>query len=1142
VLKRMTRKRAGQAPRSAGVPCTGRRAVFTIVSSNYIAYAATLMQSARAHLPGVERYIILADTRRAFPDIDLPATLLDCDEIQLEHVDNMKKWYTVIEFNTAIKPSVFLYLFQHLGFEAACYIDPDILLFSGMSEVFTALRDHSCVLTPHMMQPLQDGKEPSDLTIMKSGVYNLGFFGLRNDHDGCRLAKWWADRCFLNCRVDIAGNMFTDQRWMDLAPAFVSRPFILRHPGYNVAYWNLLHRKVKKTDTGQWRVNGERLVFFHFSGISPDKPGQFSKHQDRYTSENLGVVNDLCDHYRALVLTNHWKKYTKSAYGFANFADGRRIDDVMRHSLARSIDEGRIDPKAKLLLPSDFFDRPADAAAKKGVVISRYMYQLWLDRRDLRAAFDIFTPDGLEHYYNWFLEGDAARQGVEARSIAAARKFCKVAPAPQPAALALRLPPWPRVASEAWADTSIEALDALADDIVIDGTGRFIRIPKQIALLWERRRDLQSAFNLDLPGRLHDYLCWAITHGIRDGALDVGCLSPLFVQDLLNVSSVSAYYDDVPITEAMILLRHVAERRDFLHGWQRFPVERTGRLAHGLWFAFVAPKLFPWLDGIVAPVRDYFLQPTQIEIDGFSLNRAVLSVWELRTDLHHIFPLSDRLAAWRYLRWLLMDGLGELDLPINSLDPRLRSFLRAPSPRFPGVTQLLEMLHDFRADLRQLYDLKTSAGQMKIVEWAKQHLLSETKSLALQQALREPEAAPAASPLALATCHATLCLTGYWAAPSGRGEDVRGSASALDAVGYTDYVVVDLETKSVRWPNGEILPPGTPLDVDVNIVHTNADTAFEDAIALRRLGVRSGKSVGYWAWELEWLPDYWRHAYSFYDEIWASTRFAQAAFEVDALRPVKLVPMAVVKPDIHPEMSRTELALPETATLFLFMFDYRSYVKRKNPEAVIRAFREAFPAGDEAAYLLIKTSGAGSLPGDAASLHELAADPRIELRDARLERAELCNIIRAADAFVSLHRSEGFGRGPAEAMLLGVPVIVTDYSGSTDYATSETALLVDYELIPVSEYDYPGATGQRWADANTATAARQMRWVYENRKAARALGRRGHEQISSMYGTRSVGEFILRSLGIPPTVAFSKKITKTHMTRLARKSLVGVAE
>ncbi len=224
---------------------TPKRAAFTIASANYMAHAATLMQSLRTQMPDVARFIILADTPHRFSGLDLAAEIINCADLGIPLIDNMRLWYDVLEFNTAIKPSVFRHLITR-GFTELCYLDPDILVLAPLVEAFAALASHSLVLTPHILEPLQDGREPSDLTIIKSGVYNLGFLALRDDDDARRLLLWWAERCFTQCRVDIAGNFFTDQRWMDLAPSFVPRSHILRDPGYNVAYWNLPHRPVAR--------------------------------------------------------------------------------------------------------------------------------------------------------------------------------------------------------------------------------------------------------------------------------------------------------------------------------------------------------------------------------------------------------------------------------------------------------------------------------------------------------------------------------------------------------------------------------------------------------------------------------------------------------------------------------------------------------------------------------------------------------------------------------------------------------------------------------------------------------------------------------------------------------------------------------
>lgn len=61
--------------------------------------------------------------------------------------------------------------------------------------------------------------------------------------------------------------MFTDQRWLDLAPVFFLGIAILRNPGYNVATWNLTHRRAAGSLEQGITINGEPLSFYHFSGF-----------------------------------------------------------------------------------------------------------------------------------------------------------------------------------------------------------------------------------------------------------------------------------------------------------------------------------------------------------------------------------------------------------------------------------------------------------------------------------------------------------------------------------------------------------------------------------------------------------------------------------------------------------------------------------------------------------------------------------------------------------------------------------------------------------------------------------------------------------------------------------------------------------
>jgi glycosyltransferase involved in cell wall biosynthesis len=289
--------------------------------------------------------------------------------------------------------------------------------------------------------------------------------------------------------------------------------------------------------------------------------------------------------------------------------------------------------------------------------------------------------------------------------------------------------------------------------------------------------------------------------------------------------------------------------------------------------------------------------------------------------------------------------------------------------------------------------------------------------------------------------------------------------------------------------------------------------------------------IGWWAWELDRLPRRWLHAYSFYDEIWASTAFARGAFAREGLRPVKQVAMAVVAPVLEAAPDRARMNLPQDATVFLFMFDFRSYASRKNPEAVVQAFLSAFPDSEENVRLVIKTQGGSAAAIPWRRLNALCRDPRIEIRDMSISRAGVLELIQTADAFVSLHRSEGFGRGPAEAMLMGKPVIVTGYSGTVDFATPDCAYVVGYRLVPVGVGEYPGAEGQTWADANIAQAAQAMRRIHDDPDSARATGERGRARIEHLYDPLVSGRAILAALGLaePPRPVEAKRRGKVSV-------------
>jgi glycosyltransferase involved in cell wall biosynthesis len=148
----------------------------------------------------------------------------------------------------------------------------------------------------------------------------------------------------------------------------------------------------------------------------------------------------------------------------------------------------------------------------------------------------------------------------------------------------------------------------------------------------------------------------------------------------------------------------------------------------------------------------------------------------------------------------------------------------------------------------------------------------------------------------------------------------------------------------------------------------------------------------------------------------------------------------------------------------------------------LRAFQAAFPPYAGNVGLIIKSVGPTDHCPDAAREISAAtvADSRICEFNASMIRDEMLSLIECADCYVSLHRSEGFGLGMAEAMLLRRPVIGTNYSGNTAFLSGETGFPVSFAMVPVRPGEYLFHEGQYWAEADQADAARLMRLVFDN--------------------------------------------------------------
>lgn len=338
-----------------------------------------------------------------------------------------------------------------------------------------------------------------------------------------------------------------------------------------------------------------------------------------------------------------------------------------------------------------------------------------------------------------------------------------------------------------------------------------------------------------------------------------------------------------------------------------------------------------------------------------------------------------------------------------------------------------------------------------------------------------------------------LNIVGYATRDTGVAESARLCQKACEAAGLSsDLMDVDSANDLQR------------ATYRASLYHVNADQTPDVHRRLARVFDASAYNIACWHWELPQLPDEWVAAASLLDEIWAPSTFIQSAISRKVSIPVLHMPHGIEVTSKRP-CSPEELGVPHGRFTFLCMFDLTS-ITRKNPLGAVEAFRRAFPE-PSAVALLIKAGQSERHRERFADLQErLRGIPNVYLTNQMLSRPRVNGLVAACDAVVSLHRSEGFGLIPAEAMSRGKPVLATGWSGNTDFMNADNSCLVDYELVTIDTNDaQPFGAGQQWAEPNLDHAARLMRRVVEDSDYRKQVGERARHTIQTQFSAKAAG-------------------------------------
>ena len=615
-------------------------------------------------------------------------------------------------------------------------------------------------------------------------------------------------------------------------------------------------------------------------------------------------------------------------------------------------------------------------------------------------------------------------------------------------------------------------------------------------------------------------------------------------------------------TVAASLPRNVKSRSAFLSSVaRRMPLPGTLNLADP---GIVAPVFKEFIQrsrdlfrGASAPlphdvVRWLSNRALPIELAANPISRSMALACGDRFSFHLNRPDNFVNAAWVYATSVLIDANLSSELVSDAIASQLATSSQsiAEPGSFPQLTGFMQRLFHEDQNYRGRYDIGSDAGRLAyafdllllgldnevrrfflgqdVMQWLLEPIspsldISPFELLALGNA-GDRSMLDVGNVTALTTGVRTLydwtsrapAVTGYplrvigrYSTFSGLSTNMRMSLRVFEELGIeTEIVDTDRDLIIPAKPVGDSVP--TCLSRPIDLFHLNLDDV--PALVARYSGGNrpTPYRIGFALWESSAMPVEHRSGAELMDELWVPSHYLEKVYRDAGFENVHVIGKAIDVSEVEP-LDRAVFGLPDEAFVFATSFDLDSWVERKNPYAVIDAFRRAFPIEDDSVRLVVKTTGIFSHPGDRTRQvpRMLAAtdiDPRIVLINERMSFGRYLGVITMSDATLSSHRSEGFGYFPSYSLLLDRPTIVSDHSGTEDFCTMDTAFPVRAPLIPIRPgdfvYDTPGA---QWADIDVDALADTMRQVREDRAERDARTARGKALMDSHYSYAAMG-------------------------------------
>lgn len=314
-----------------------KTAVFSSCAANYIPKSLVLANSLKKHHPQWDMHLLLVDNMPDKVESDLSAfsCITKADDLAIPNFSRWMFGHTLVEACTAVKPFMLNHLLG-LGYENVIYLDPDTAVFSTLQPLVDMLGHASVLLTPHINRPEETEKAilQNEINSLRHGLYNLGFIAVRNDETGRGAARWWQDRCYLACYDDIPQGVFTDQKWIDLLPVFFEGVEVVRNSACNVATWNYNQRRIERTASGEFTVDGNPLMFHHFTGYDSGTHHEML----RPFRQDMPAALTLSEWYEAQCRQHENERMSAIKWKYASYETGEPIAPAHRRLYRSSPD------------------------------------------------------------------------------------------------------------------------------------------------------------------------------------------------------------------------------------------------------------------------------------------------------------------------------------------------------------------------------------------------------------------------------------------------------------------------------------------------------------------------------------------------------------------------------------------------------------------------------------------------------------------------------------------------------------------------------------------------------------------------------------------------------------------------------------